>query len=290
MFMDHELTPNMGAITGIGFSADLKLIAGSISGKVLVWDKTGDSPSQLAQLPKGNTLVAIDSRGKLAAASTALSGAKDTVRIWNLENAQSWPLDGASSIRSIEFDENGTQLVAGTEAALTNGDRLAIIWDAQTGRKVSTFMHTAPVLRAHFSRDGRRIVTSSLDYKVYVWDASPGEHQRGEYLQAFVGHTYDVNSARFSLDAERIVTASSDRTVRVWDARTGTEILQFPIGAEAMDAFFTADGRRVIATTSEGEIRDYDVSWSIVLDRGLKSRVCSVKLVGIDSEKLCSAQ
>src|SRR5262249_35814445 len=44
---EHELTPNIGAITGIGFSADLsKLIVGSDSGRVLLWDKTGNPPVQ----------------------------------------------------------------------------------------------------------------------------------------------------------------------------------------------------------------------------------------------------
>ena len=127
-----------------------------------------------------------------------------------------------------------------------------------------------------------------MDYKAYVWDAKKGEHKRNEYIQVFVGHSYDVNSARFSPDAERIVTASSDRTVRVWDVRSGTEILQFPIRTEAMDAFFTQDGRRLLVTTAEGEVRDYDVSWSVVLDRDLKSRVCRAKLLGIDKENLCS--
>jgi hypothetical protein len=59
--------------------------------------------------------------------------------------------------------------------------------------------------------------------------------------------------------------------------RTGAEILQFPIGTEAMDAFFTEDGRRILVTTAEGDVRDYDVSWSMVLDHDLKSRVCREK-------------
>jgi WD40 repeat protein len=287
---ERELTPNIGAITGIGFSADLsKLIAGSSSGRVFLWDRTGNSPVQLVQLAKGDTLVAINSAGNLAAASESLSNAGDHTRIWDLQTRRSWPLEGASSIKSMEFDGNGTQVVAGSEAAIGTGERLALVWDARTGRRLSSFEHDGPVLSAHFSRDGQRIATSSLGgYKAYVWAAKKGEHKRNEYIQVFVGHSYDVNSARFSPDAERIVTASSDRTVRVWDVRTGTEILQFRIGTEAVDAFFTQDGRRVLVTTAQGEVRDYDVTWSVVLDRDLKSRVCRAKLPGIDKANLCS--
>src|SRR5262249_3394731 len=151
----------------------------------------------------------IDSAGNLAATSEALSSVGDYSRIWDLQTGRSWPLEGATSIKSIEFDDHGTQVVAGSEAATGTGERLAIVWDARTGRKLSSFEHSGPVLSAHFSRDGQRIATSCLGgYKAYVWAAEKGEHKQNEYIQVFVGHSYDVNSARFSPDAERIVTAS----------------------------------------------------------------------------------
>jgi len=66
------------------------------------------------------------------------------------------------------------------------------------------------------------------------------------------------------------------------------EILHFPIEAEAMMRFSLRMVGALLQRQPKGEIRDYDVSWSVVLDRGLKSRVCGAELIGIEKENLCS--
>ena len=209
---ERELTPNIGAITGIGFSADLsKLIAGSNSGGVFLWDRTRNPAVQLARLPKGEALVAIDSAGKLAATSESLSSVEDYSRIWDLQTGRSWPLEGATLIKSIEFDEYGTRVVAASEAATGTGQRLAMIWAARTGRILSSFEHSGPVLSAHFSQDGRRIATSSLDYKAYVWDAKSGEHKRNEYMQVFIGHSYRATRVIEGLPLHRYEISGAPR-------------------------------------------------------------------------------
>ena len=68
-----------------------------------------------------------------------------------------------------------------------------------------------------FSRDGKRIVSGSLDSTVRVWDAVSGECVLGP----LEGHTGGVRSVSFSGDGKRIVSGSRDRTVRVWDAVSG---------------------------------------------------------------------
>lgn len=281
---EHDFAPSAGVITGVSMSTRAsKIIVGSNKGAVLLWDGTAEPGVRLTQLPAGDTLVAIDASGQYAATALALTAGEGHSRVWNLQTKASLPLEGATMLKSLEFNDQGTQLIAGSEAATKTGQRLATIWDASTGRRISTFEHNAPVLSAHFSRDGHRVATASLDYKAYAWDSNSRT-----LLQAFIGHTYDVNSARFSPDAQRIVTASSDRTARVWDVITGAEILRFPIESEAVDAFFTEDGKRILVTTADGDIRDYDVSWSTALDHNLKSRVCALKLMGIDKDNQCA--
>jgi WD40 repeat protein len=203
----------------------------------------------------------------------------NTVR--DVRSGKSWPLEGAHLITSIEFSRDGSHVLAGTEAT-SDGKRLAVIWDASTGKKITELGHEAPVLSAHFSKDGSRIATGSLDYKAHVWDASTGKE-----LQVFDGLTYDVKSARFSPNGERIVTASSDRTARVWDVESGTQMLRFEIGIDANDAFFTEDGSHILVVTQEGEILTYDVAWTVKLDRHLRSRVCKEKLSGLAKDAPC---
>ena len=64
-------------------------------------------------------------------------------------------------------------------------------------------------------------------------------------------------------------------------------MLQFSIGIDAIDAFFTQDGNHILVTTAEGEILNYDVGWTTRLDKELKSRVCRAKLAGLDKSHAC---
>ena len=61
-------------------------------------------------------------------------------------------------------------------------------------------------------KDGKKIVSASLDHTVKVWDANSGV-----LLQTFGGHSDLVTSATFSQDGEHIVSSSYDDTAILWD-------------------------------------------------------------------------
>jgi WD40 repeat protein len=280
---DRELDPKIGVITSVGFGATPnRIIFSSDSGAVMLWDAAVETNEMFFQLPKNNSFVAVSPMGDLVVTSSSIDDPKNYNRVWDLQSRTWWSLEDANRVSSVEFSHDGKRVLAASEAATPSGKRLATVWIARTGRKMASLEHDAPVLSAHFSRDGRRIATASLDYKAHVWDATTGKE-----IQVFNGHTYDVKSARFSPEGERIVTASSDRTVRVWDVQTATQMLQFSIGIDATDAFFTQDGNHVLVTTAEGEILNYDVAWTAGLDKELRSRVCRAKLADLDKSHAC---
>ncbi len=80
--------------------------------------------------------------------------------------------------------------------------------------------HTGGVRSVAFSPDGQRVVSSSDDQALKVWDVTSGQE-----TLALRGHTEWVTSVAFSPDGLRIVSGSADRTVRVWDAINGQETL-----------------------------------------------------------------
>lgn len=120
--------------------------------------------------------------------------------------------------------------------------------------------HASSVLAAAFFKDGRRVVTSSSDKTLRIWDvqtgasvgapfkghkgwvrsvaispndrsiASGGEDKniilwdvenKQKIFDPLVKHTRDVNSLCFSPDGKRLASGSSDCTVVVWDVETG---------------------------------------------------------------------
>jgi WD40 repeat protein/tRNA A-37 threonylcarbamoyl transferase component Bud32 len=119
--------------------------------------------------------------------------------------------------------------------------------------------HQDKVIASDFSRDGKRIVTASLDKTARVW-----ETETGQEVAVLRGHEGSVASARFSRDGRSIATISSDNTARLWDAATGTlrQTLRPPrpesyshlYGEEAYAVNFSPDGRRVV--TAFGDYPD----------------------------------
>jgi eukaryotic-like serine/threonine-protein kinase len=84
-------------------------------------------------------------------------------------------------------------------------DRAARVWDAATGREVAVLKgHADRIVTAHFSRDGKRIVTASWDKTARVWDAASGKP-----LAVLQGDRFSLASASFSADGSKVLTVSS---------------------------------------------------------------------------------
>jgi tetratricopeptide (TPR) repeat protein len=111
--------------------------------------------------------------------------------------------------------------------------------------------HTAGVVSAVFSPDGRRVLTASRDYSARLWEA-----ESGKLLATFQGHTGQVTSAVFSPDGRRVLTASLDNSARLWEAESGKLLATFqgPTAA-VVSAVFSPDGRRVLTASNDKTAR-----------------------------------
>jgi len=75
--------------------------------------------------------------------------------------------------------------------------------------------HGRALTSVAFSPDSRRILTTSFDQIVRVWDAATGTR-----LHDLVGHGNIVFCAVYSPDGKRIASGGRDNNVRIWDAET----------------------------------------------------------------------
>jgi len=133
------------------------------------------------------------------------------VSVWNVEG-MGGRLCQFGGLHPEEFEVDWSP--AGDKILATQEERLARVFDAETGRVLVTLRgHDSNVTAARFSPDGDFILTASVDGTARLWDA-----KTGQTLSVLRGHTSYVQHAEFSSDGRKILTASSDGTARQYYA------------------------------------------------------------------------
>ncbi|HRU07153.1 MAG TPA: protein kinase, partial [Candidatus Brocadiia bacterium] len=145
----------------------------------------------------------------------------------------------------------------GKRIATASWDRTARVWDAASGRLLTTFAgHADEVNCVRFSPDGRTAVSASDDGTARIWDTGDGRETR--LLKAGQGKTRAV---AFSPDGGRVATAGDDSVVRLWDATDGR--LRFSLkGHEGRvrTLAFSPDGRLLASAGDDKAVRLWSAS------------------------------
>jgi WD40 repeat protein/serine/threonine protein kinase len=128
--------------------------------------------------------------------------------------------------------------------------------------------HLDHVLSVALSPAGKRVVSTSQDRTVKVWDVLTGQT-----TLTFQGHPSSVMSAAFSPDGHRIVSASTDGTVKAWDPDTGQEIWSHKEQRNVYAVAMSPDGKRVVGSGALGTVKAWDPDtgqeiWSRKMRRG----------------------
>jgi WD40 repeat protein len=239
------------------FSSDGRLgFSNNRYGKASVWEaSTGQILKEMTEV----TILGVGSDGRfILARKGAQIGQSDdkkgTLQVidWNTGRAEKLPGDEDVEGRSGIVSPDSKSLIvfgSGSTAQLWNRD-------ASTWRKApDPLKHSDNIVRAEFSRDGRFIVTVSLDGTARVWEASTGK-----LVTTLRGHTGSVTDASFSPDGKSVVTVSADTTGRVWESgidRIGTVAVTETIsdindaGFVSNDKFFVTARNRTMARRVE---------------------------------------
>ncbi|KZS88280.1 hypothetical protein SISNIDRAFT_418410 [Sistotremastrum niveocremeum HHB9708] len=159
-----------------------------------------------------------------------------TIRVWDTRTgkkvhvvSETLVMEGHNdSPRSLSFDEDGKRL-------LSCGGKTVCVWDTTTNPwKMATkplVGHKETVSAAHFfddddhiiscsrdlnsvifSADGTRLLSSSEDHAIRLWEIDTGELIGSPWE----GHSSGVKMAHF-FDETRVVSAAGDGVIRIWD-------------------------------------------------------------------------
>ena len=195
--------------------------------------------------------LAISNRGDLF----ATGGWNGTARIWDLTTKKEKlpPLKhDCDYVYAVAFSPDGKFLATGSDKIA----KYAQLWDCETGKRTRVFEgHTKSVRSVAFSKDGKRLLTGSLDKTAALWDV-----ETGKLLIEFKGHSLSVNSVAFSPDETQIVSTGQDGTAVVYQIDIFTQKITktFPPFAghkgPVNSATFSSDGKSVVSAGYDGKI------------------------------------
>lgn len=124
---------------------------------------------------------------------------------------------------------------------------------ADGATRVATAGHGREALAVDIDAEGARVLSSSYDRSVTIWDAASGEA-----LLRFAGHDQPVGGAAFAPDGALVATSSYVRdpvrvvigVVLLWDSVTGEVVRRIEAGNKPIvDVRFSPDGRWLAAAT-----------------------------------------
>src|SRR5262249_53329340 len=220
-----------------------------LKAKTRFWMATG--AGVVAALALLFAVVANEARSE---ASAALNNAQLVQWRSAINTAAANPDDGALQILlALEF------LPDAKEKYNPNVDlpaRLALAEGIDKLRERSVFAgHLGNVGSVAVTPDGSRIVTTSDDQTVRIWDVQTGTSV------SFIPKepTGPVLSVAVTPDGSRIVTGATDRAVRILDSRSGDEVLRLKGHTGVVTSVaVTPDGSRIVTGSDDNTARVWD--------------------------------
>jgi WD40 repeat protein len=171
------------------------------------------------------------------------------------------------------FSPDGRQILC------VNG-KLARLHDGATGAERAVLRgHEGAIRSAHFSADGKRVITASEDRTIRLWDTTTGEQ-----VGCFRGHTRGVTCAVLRADGAQVISTGEDNTIRFWRVEVPrphvTPLVPHPGRVTALR--YSPDGSRLLTGHLDATAR----LWQAASGKLLREFRLSTKLVSDERSRV----
>jgi WD40 repeat protein len=211
------------------------------SGRQQVWRLAGPKPTLLLDLPPDcrswqDTALSPDSRFYLYRTPSA------PLLRCELATGRTQALPASDgTIRALAFHPDSQHVAVGLEQNNTWRLEVRTMDDA---RPTVTVALPVPVLTLNWNPDGRQVIATTRDEKLYTCDTVRG------VLRIYEGIKNNGVALEFGRRGNVFVTNGWEHKLRLWNARTGGQILSLPLQAD-FPMRFAADGRNLLGQQNE---------------------------------------
>jgi WD40 repeat protein/mono/diheme cytochrome c family protein len=243
----RRLIGHTASVWCVAFSPDgTQLLSGGKDGSVRLWEvETGRELHKLEGHADLVTSVAFSADGRRALSA----GYDHEVFLWDLERGDAVPTFTFSNVlrypNCVAFSPDGRR-------AVVCGGRVLCVIDAATGKVERRLEgHTAPVVSAVFSADGKYVLSGGDDRTLRLWDAAAGKP-----IRAFTSHEGYVKSVALSPDGKQALSGASDATVRLWDVGSSKQLKVFRKHTEPLVAVgFIDNGTQTLSVSRDAAVQ-----------------------------------
>jgi tricorn protease-like protein len=184
-----------------------------------------------------------------------VSGSWDgTARVWDVESGKTvlGPIKtGHRCLNSVKYSPDATKIATGGE-----NENAIKIWDARTGKVLSTLKHSE-TWSLTWTSDQKKLISGSSNGSIRIFDTATWQQ-----IAILEGHERAVNAISFSRsDRLRLLaSASCDKTARLWNLDTNLPVgppLQH--GAIVNSAVISADGKLLVTSSDDRNVYVWDI-------------------------------
>ncbi|KAF9099519.1 cross-pathway control WD-repeat protein cpc2 [Mortierella sp. AM989] len=118
---------------------------------------------------------------------------------------------------------------------------------------------------ATIKSDPDKILTSSCDSTIVVWNLSRHENNYGEPCMILIGHDGPVQDIAVSSDGQFAVSASSDSCVYIWDLKTGQNTCTYDHVDDVLSVSISPDDRHIVCGSRDKAVKLLDVRGKAIL-------------------------